>query len=143
MISNLTISNLDVRIDAPLQNLFFPLENVESEIVGYRKLNARTGEDLTLPHIMYGGLLVGKATKNKDTAVLVPNISDFLILLSAKITQNLVCLPNGVNNLSQYVLPTLERFKKLILWFGDDLKSLDSARQFSKKLGEKRCFFVR
>lgn len=92
---------------------------------------------------MYGGLLVGKALKNRETAILIPNITDFLILLNSKITLNVVCLPNGVTNLSQYVLPTLERFQKLILWFGNDLKSWDSARHFSKKLGEKRCYFVR
>jgi twinkle protein len=92
---------------------------------------------------LYGGLLIGKALKNRDTAILVPNISDFLILLNSKITQNVVCLPNGVNNLSQYVLPTLERFKKLVLWFGNDIKSWDSARHFAKKLGEKRCNFIR
>lgn len=123
--------------------MFFPLENVESEIVGYRKLNQSTGEDIVIPHLMYGGLLIGKALKNKDTAILVPQLSDFMTLLNAKVTQNVVCLPNGVENLSQYVLPTLERFKKLILWFGNDLKSWDSARHFARKLNEKRCFFVR
>ncbi|EFA00172.2 mitochondrial DNA helicase [Tribolium castaneum] len=142
-ISSESIKNLDVRIDKPLQNLFFPLENVECETVGYRKINYQNGDDLIIPHIMYGGLIVGKALKNREAAILVPNISDFLILLDSKITLNVVCLPNGVNSLSQYVLPTLERFQKLILWFGNDLKSWDSARHFAKKLGERRCFFVR
>ncbi|RZC38503.1 twinkle protein, mitochondrial [Asbolus verrucosus] len=143
IISANSLKNVDVRIDKSLKNLYFSLENVESEIVGYRKLDSCTGGDVTLPHIMYGGLLTGRALKNRDTAVVVPNICDFLILLNAKLTQNIVCLPNGVNSLSQYVLPSLERFKKLILWFGNDIKSWDSARHFAKKLGEKRCLFVR
>ncbi|KAJ3662790.1 hypothetical protein Zmor_007118 [Zophobas morio] len=143
VVSSNSIQNLDIRIDKPLQNLFLPLENVESEIVGYRNLNFKEENDVILPHLMYGGLLIGKALKNKDVAILVPNIADFLVLLNAKVTQNVVCLPNGVDTLSQYVLPTLERFKKLILWFGNDIKSWDSARNFAKKLGEKRCFFVR
>ncbi|CAH1366787.1 unnamed protein product [Tenebrio molitor] len=138
-----SLKNIDIRVDKSLQNLFLPLENVESEIVGYRKIDSQTGNDVVIPHTLYGGLLIGKALKNRDTAILVPNISDFLILLNSKITQNVVCLPNGVNNLSQYVLPTLERFKKLVLWFGNDIKSWDSARHFAKKLGEKRCNFIR
>lgn len=144
VISSSVIEDLDFRIDNQWENLYLPLENVESEIVGYRKLNLDKPDlDVTIPNFIYGGLLTGKASKNKESAVLVPSIADFLVLVNAKVNQNIVWLPNGVNNLSQYVLPSLERYKKLILWFGNDLKSWDAARHFAKKLGEKRCLFVR
>lgn len=81
--------------------------------------------------------------KSKETAVLVPNISDFLILSNSKINVNVVCLPNHMKSLPQYYLPSLERFKKLILWFGWDSLAWDATRHFAKKLGEKRCFLVR
>lgn len=41
------------------------------------------------------------------------------------------------------VLPQLEQFEKIILWFGNDVFSRHAANQFSKKLNLKRCFLVR
>jgi twinkle protein len=49
----------------------------------------------------------------------------------------------GLASLPQQVLPSLEQFTKLILWFGNDIGSWDAARTFAKKLGENRCYFVR
>ncbi|CAH1099974.1 unnamed protein product, partial [Psylliodes chrysocephalus] len=134
---------IDVRLNEKQTSIYFPLENVESEIVGYRKIHSRIHEDLILPDETCGGILTVRAPKSKDTAVLVPSISDFLILANSRINVNIVCLPNGVNNLPLYVLPSLERFKKLVLWFGSDNKSWTASRNFAKKLGEKRCQLVR
>ncbi|CAG9822315.1 unnamed protein product, partial [Phaedon cochleariae] len=143
VVSNSTFETLDVRIDEKRTSMYFPLENVESEIVGYRKIHSRTNEDVVLPTETYGGVLSGKVPRSKDTAVLVPNIADFLVLMNAKVSSNVVCLPKGVNSLPQYALPSLERFKKLVLWFGTDNKSWNAAKLFAKKLEEKRCHLVR
>lgn len=40
-------------------------------------------------------------------------------------------------------MPSLENFRKLILWFGNDDTSWDTARHFARKLNEERCYFVR
>lgn len=37
----------------------------------------------------------------------------------------------------------MERFTRLSLWFHNDTASWDTARNFAKKLNEKRCVFVR
>lgn len=138
-----TFESLDVRINEKQTAMFFPLENVESEIVGYRKIHSRSTDDIFLPNLLCGGILTARNPKSKDIAVLIPNISDFLVLANSKLNVNIVCLPNSVNNLPLYVLPSLERFKKLVLWFGCDNKSWTAARNFAKKLGEKRCQLVR
>lgn len=143
MIQPSAINSLDVRIDETLTNLYFPLENVLSETVGYRILNRETNREITRPDATCTGVLTLKSSRNKDTAVLVPNISDFVTLANAKVSGSVVCLPNGLLQLPQYVLPTLERFNKLILWFGNDFVAWDGARNFAKKLGEKRCLFIR
>ncbi|XP_072380128.1 mitochondrial DNA helicase [Diabrotica undecimpunctata] len=143
IISSSTFETLDVRLNEKHTTLFFPLENVESETVGYRKVNCGLSTDTVLPDQNYGGILTARFPKSKDTAVLVPSISDFLVLANTKLNINVVCLPNGVNNLSLYALPSLERFKKLVLWFGSDNKSWTAARNFAKKLGEKRCLLIR
>ncbi|KAF5307832.1 hypothetical protein FQR65_LT18332 [Abscondita terminalis] len=145
VISQSTIQNFNARTDESLSSLYFPLENALSTTVGYKIMEKRGDgsiqsriEPSTCP-----GILTGKSPKARDTAIVVPNISDFLILLEQKIANYIVCLPNGLINLPQYILPSLERFNKLILWFGNDLCSWDSARNFAKKLNEKRCLFVR
>ncbi|KAJ8964650.1 hypothetical protein NQ317_012320 [Molorchus minor] len=143
VISQSALSSLDVRVNSKETSMYFPIENVENETVGYRLINSRRTEDTVVPDVIYGGILTARIAKSKDTAVLVPYISDFLVLLNSKVSANIVCLPNSVNNLPQYILPSLERFKKLILWFGNDSKSWDATRHFAKKLGEKRCLLVR
>lgn len=113
------------------------------ETVGYKVFKENLNESTIEPTLTCGGILVGKSTKRKDTAVLVPNILDLLTLMNAGISWNIICLPNGLLNLPQYILPSFERFNKLILWFGSDVESWDVARNFAKKLGEKRCYFIR
>lgn len=54
-----------------------------------------------------------------------------------------VSLPNGASSLPMELLPMLERFKKIYLWMDDDIPGQEGARQFSKKLGRKRCLSVR
>ena len=49
----------------------------------------------------------------------------------------------GLVSLPQQVLPSLEQYSKLILWLGNDIGAWDAARNFAKKLGENRCYFVR
>ncbi|KAB0795922.1 hypothetical protein PPYR_09983 [Photinus pyralis] len=140
------LQHISIRIDLAHTNLYFPLENALSTTVGYRILHKKQNGQITPkvePLVECEGVLAGKSTKVKDTAVVVPNLSDFLILLNQRLSNYIVCLPNGLINLPQYILPSLERFSKLILWFGNDLNSWDSARSFAKKLNEKRCLFVR
>lgn len=98
-----------------------------------------------MPYPDCTGLLTGKtSTKSKETAILVPSIADFLVLVNAKISNsNILCLPNGVRNLPVAVLPTLEKYNKLILWLGNNTQSWDTAKNFAKKLGDRRCLFIR
>ncbi|CAG9862156.1 unnamed protein product [Phyllotreta striolata] len=142
-VSKTVFEHLDVKLNDKQTEIYFPLENAESQVIGYRKLHSRSIEATTLPDTSCGGVLTAKAVKNKDTAVLIPNISDLLILANSKINANIVCLPNGVNNIPLYTLPSFERFKKLVLWLDNDNKSWMASRSFAKKLGEKRCQLIR
>lgn len=134
---------IDIRIDESKTNLYFPLENALSNVVGYRIVNKKTKKEVVQPDLICGGVLTNRQNRYKDTAIMVPNISDFFRLLSNKVPGSIVCLPNGLSQLPQYILPSLERFNKLILWFGDDSTSWDAARAFARKFGEKRCLFIR
>lgn len=46
-------------------------------------------------------------------------------------------------SLPQEILPLLENYNKLILWFGHDTISLNAARNFSRKLNERRCYIIK
>ena len=37
----------------------------------------------------------------------------------------------------------LERFKKLYLWFDDDVPGQEAVERMARKLGKDRCFIVR
>ncbi|KAL1516589.1 hypothetical protein ABEB36_000484 [Hypothenemus hampei] len=135
--------DLDIRINKNHTILYFPLENVDNSIVSYRTLHVYNKESGIFPNSNCGGVLTARHTRSHDIAILVPNISDFLVLLNAKIPYNIVCLPDGVNTLSQYILPSLEKYKKLVLWLGNNNKAWDSTRHFAKKLSDSRCSFIR
>ena len=70
-------------------------------------------------------------------------VHDLLALVSRKSANTVICLPYNLQNLPQQLLPYMESFKRLVLWFGNDETSWYTARQFAKKLNEKRCSFVR
>ncbi|XP_014487040.1 PREDICTED: twinkle protein, mitochondrial isoform X2 [Dinoponera quadriceps] len=125
--------------------LYFPLIAFGSNIVGYKTLSSESGLEQTLPTSDVGGCIIYKQrnTRNDGTAVVVPTIHDLLALASQKAASAIICLPYNLQHLPQQVLPSLEDFKKLILWFGNDDPSWYTARQFAKKLSEKRCSFVR
>lgn len=70
-------------------------------------------------------------------------LDDMLALISKKSANLIICLPYNLRNLPQQLLPYMESFKKLILWFGNDEISWYTAKQFAKKFNEKRCYFIR
>lgn len=59
------------------------------------------------------------------------------------ISDTIICLPYGSKCLPQECLPLMEHYQKLILWFDHNTVGWDTARNFSKKLNERRCHFVR
>ncbi|XP_022902467.2 mitochondrial DNA helicase [Onthophagus taurus] len=141
-VSNKILDTINIRIDNKHENLYFQLDNADQETVGYKVLNVISNKYKVEPSQTCTGILYAKL-RPKETAVVVANVPDFLILVNHKPSVNVICLPNGLINISQFVLTSLERFNKLILWFGNDVESWDSARTFAKKLGEKRCLFIR
>ncbi|KFB51804.1 pom1 [Anopheles sinensis] len=139
------------------KELSIPLVDVEERTIGYKTLHAGPdGEfyERTVPKANASGLIYlrcpssGVSTKVKDhqsqtNAILVLNVLDLLALGSVKQNATAVCLPHGLKNLPQQCLPGLERFQRLTLWFNYDTAGWDTARNYAKKLDERRCLFVR
>ncbi|XP_015436054.1 PREDICTED: twinkle protein, mitochondrial [Dufourea novaeangliae] len=125
--------------------LHFPLIGLNNSIVGYKSLTIGSELEQTVPAIGVSGCIKYKQqnSKNDNTAVVVGTMQDLLALVSQKSANLILCLPYNLKSLPQQLLPYMESFKKLILWFGNDEISWYTARQFAKKLNEKRCYFVR
>lgn len=139
------MSQMNVYYQESNETLYFPLQAFQNFITGYRTLCIDTSLSKTVPEVNASGLIIYKQknTKSDGTVILVPNIEDLLAIATKKAANIVVCLPYGLQNLPQQILPSLEPHKKLIFWFGNNEPSWDTARHFANKLDEKRCWFVR
>ncbi|XP_055534160.1 mitochondrial DNA helicase [Wyeomyia smithii] len=142
------------RWDAKHQELYVPLLDVESRLVGYKViyfLDDGTLTEKTIPDSNCSGLsclkcsttITKASSKEQTNAILVLNVLDLLALSAVKINATAICLPHDLKSLPQQCLPALERFQKLTLWFNYDTAGWDTARNYAKKLDERRCLFVR
>lgn len=146
-----SLISLRCRFNESRKELLVPLVDVENEIVGYKIVSVNnTGDTLeynerTVPENNCSGLAIvnPKNKVNPAKAILVLNIFDLLALSQTKISSTFICLPHGLKSLPQECLPSLECYQELILWFNYDTAGWDVARNFAKKLDEKRCMFVR
>ncbi|PSN54557.1 hypothetical protein C0J52_07112 [Blattella germanica] len=138
------ISQSGLRVDNSRNALFIPLLNRAGHEVGFKILKLNEKEE-TIPAVGCDGVLSLRLAKNvkQDTAVVVSSVADAFALASCKLSQQIVCLPHGLLSLPQQVLPCLEQYNKLILWFGNVIGAWDAARNFAKKFDENRCYFVR
>lgn len=140
-----TMSNLNCTYNGKSHVWYFPLVAFNTRIVGYRSLSLKNDHCKTEPPQGTSGVIIHtqRSTKSEDSAVIVPTINDFLALVAEKSAPIIICLPYDLQNLPQEILPSLEKYDKLVLWFGNNATSWDVSRNFAKKLNEKRCFIVR
>lgn len=125
--------------------LYFPLIGLNNSIVGYKSLLTNPQREQTVPAFDVSGCIEYKRPRSKtdNTAVVVEMIDDLLAIVSKKSANLIICLPYNLKHLPQQLLPYMESFKKLILWFGNDETSWYTAKYFAKKFNEKRCYFIR
>lgn len=89
------------------------------------------------------GLFGWAAASSTDTELILTN-SEIDALAIYQATHILaLALPKKGTILPIEILPMLEQFKKITLWFGNDLRAWETAKQFAKKLNEKRCYLIR
>ncbi|XP_043586468.1 twinkle protein, mitochondrial isoform X2 [Bombus pyrosoma] len=144
-ISQEALSQLKCFYNKTSNVLYLPLVGLNNSIVGYKLLSTNPQKEETVPASGVSGCIEYKQyhSKNDNSAVVVGTIDDMLSLISKKSTSFIICLPYNLRNLPQQLLPYMESFKKLILWFGNDEISWYTAKQFAKKFNEKRCYFIR
>ncbi|XP_063448641.1 twinkle mtDNA helicase-like [Mytilus trossulus] len=83
-----------------------------------------------------------KEDEEKKQLILTKTEKDALVLQQTTSDYAVLSLPRE-SNLPQEVLPYLEKFESIILWFGDDIHSWEYTIKFARKLGENRCLVFR
>ncbi|XP_020773991.2 twinkle protein, mitochondrial [Boleophthalmus pectinirostris] len=151
-ITNATLKKFGVRLFKPTKNLVFPwFGGPNCSLKGVKLLSAQitendkvTYKEATLPRIsayynLFGFPLVGR----KDTELVLTGSELDTLAVSQATGLPCVSLPRGVSCLPPILLPYLEQFKRVTLWLGSDIRSWESSKIFSRKLGLKRCSLVR
>jgi len=88
--------------------------------------------------------LFGLNTVPDDATEVIITEGEFDAMSVYQITgRHAISVPNGCNSLPIDILPLLERFEKIYLWFDDDVPGQQGLEQFSKKLGIGRCLIVK
>lgn len=157
-ISKDTLITLKARFNDARKELLIPLVDIVGQVVGCKIItkgasNENQLVEISLPDVGCSGLImhnngrVTKSSKDKEQsspkAIIVLNVLDLLALMTTKINATFICLPYGLKSLPQECLPALDRYDELTLWFNYNTAGWDVAKNFAKKLDEKRCKFVR
>ncbi|XP_064625102.1 twinkle mtDNA helicase-like [Lineus longissimus] len=142
------LDKYQVRVSRDLGSLIFPFHNSDGSHQGLKliKVHEDEGPNKFIQHFvprsdrmfLFGWATV--STKHKMVVVTTSETDAIAVHQATKIPA--VALSKGQSALPPEVLPFLEQFDKIILWFGSDVRNWDAAKMFAKKLGEERCHLV-
>ncbi|XP_068610936.1 twinkle mtDNA helicase [Brachionichthys hirsutus] len=152
-VSNSTLKRFGVRLFKPTKSLVFPwFGGPNTSLKGVKLLSARqstnpekvTYNEATVPknnsyYSLFGLHLVGRM----DSEVVLTGHELDTLAVSQAAGLPSIALPRGVSCLPPILLPYLEQFKRVTLWLGDDIRSWEASKIFSRKLGLRRCSLVR
>ncbi|KAI8740023.1 twinkle protein, mitochondrial [Biomphalaria glabrata] len=152
-LENLSVETLDrfgVRCDPKQQVVVFP-SLVNNVITGVKKLTFHSNVDEASQNIRETYIprsgptsLFGLDTVDTSVTEVILTSSEIDAMTVYQETKKpAISLPRGFSSLPQEALPCLERFKVIVLWFGDDIRAWEMAKHFSKKLNSKRCHVIR
>ncbi|CAG0880882.1 unnamed protein product, partial [Cyprideis torosa] len=137
-----SLKTSDARWSKDDQTIWLPLKGPTGNTLGLRKIHMKDGERRETQIPGDCNVPFGFPNKRKgDTVVLTDRAADALAL--QQFTKFPVfSLPFETRRLPPEMLPVLETFSKVILWFRGDGPSWDAVKNFSKKLGDHRCYYV-
>ncbi|XP_033095571.1 twinkle protein, mitochondrial-like isoform X2 [Anneissia japonica] len=150
-LSDIALNKLNVKVCKKDKKLFLPLHNHEMKISAIKVLEMKKVtrskqvnlEEATYPRLNPDGLF-GYQLLDPNAEAVVLTVNEFdAVAIHQKLQTSVLSLPRGLLTLPQEILPMLEHFKKIFLWFGNDVRSWEAARKFSKKLSSKRCHLIR
>ncbi|XP_030845441.1 twinkle protein, mitochondrial [Strongylocentrotus purpuratus] len=155
-LSTETFDRFCARTDAKRKTLLLPQYGPESQhrgtsMVETCKQDPDEPEDshlnrvqsTVIPRDFSPGLFGFHLVQPQHTEIILTANELDAMAVSEVIGQSALALPRGTAYLPQEVLPLLEQFQKIVLWFGNDMRSWEAAKSFARKLNLKRCYFIR
>ncbi|XP_033748522.1 twinkle protein, mitochondrial-like [Pecten maximus] len=151
---NLSLSTLmkyNVRYHSEDDALLLPFYLPDETLISTKKLTCQSQDysdscDVLKEFISPIGKshLFGWDQISKDDDSIILTASEFDAMAIAEATNyKALSLPMGTSSIPIQSLPALERFKKILLWFENDLLSWKAAKAFARKLNDSRCFVIR
>ncbi|XP_072033759.1 twinkle mtDNA helicase-like [Amphiura filiformis] len=152
-----TLEHFHVRVNKSNATLLVPVYGAapnETQLQGVVILDVEEDEDQQRNVVethwsrseCHSGLLGYNLIKADSTEViLTESVLDALAVHQGTSTP-VLSLPhhaNGAPMIPQEILPLLEPFKTVTLWFNNDMRSWEVCKQFAKKLNSKRCQLIR
>ncbi|KAG1680642.1 Twinkle protein, mitochondrial [Nymphon striatum] len=127
--------------------LMIPMYNGKKKIGAIRKLFPdnvnRSSKHITEPRQIHDSLFGWQSVSETDKEIIITDDPFDMVAIRLKLKKPCVALPFGTSFLSQDLLPLLEQFDQIILWFSKDASSWEATKMFARKLGQERCSFVR
>jgi len=145
-----TLDYFDVRCDPKKMQMVFPIK-VSKYVSSVKRLTYHqnpedSSSSVRESHVpRYGSSFVfGLDTvKVGSNEVILTSCEFDAMAVFQETGKAAIALPRGFSTLPQEVLPSLEKFDNILLWFGDDVRAWEMAKLFAKKLNSKRCHIMR
>lgn len=152
-LSNETLEHYGVKVTETGSGLVFPVFSSSGQVIGVKSSSMVVAQveglekkrliSRTIPRVDYNGLFGWNLINSSQDDIILTSSEFDAMAIYQETGCPAVALPKGISILPQKILPHLEQFQKIIIWFGADVKAWDAARQFARKLVEKRCSLIR
>ncbi|EEC08592.1 twinkle protein, putative [Ixodes scapularis] len=123
-IEPLTMKLMDVRLAKDRSKILFPIHGPAKK-----------------PNVV--GLFGWQKVKKHHQEVVLTGSEGDALAVFQETNLPALSLLSGTSHLPLEVLPLFEQFHKITVWFGNKLHDWESVKMFSRKLGEKRCHYIR
>lgn len=140
-----TMKAMDVRLSEDESSILFPIYGPSKKLVALKSIVVTGDHEATdvFPRSTVVGLFGWHRIKRGHQELILTATEKDALAVVQETNLPVAALISGTSNLPLEVLPLFEQFDKITLWFGNRLQDWESVKVFARKLGEKRCYYVR
>ncbi|XP_077517974.1 mitochondrial DNA helicase isoform X1 [Amblyomma americanum] len=140
-----TMKAMDVRLSEDESSILFPIYGPSKKLVALKSIEVTGDHEATnvFPRSSVVGVFGWHRIKRGHQELILTATEKDALAIVQETNLPVATLLSGTSNLPLEVLPLFEQFDKITLWFGNRLQDWESVKVFARKLGEKRCYYIR
>lgn len=140
-----TMKAMDVRLSEDQSSILFPVYGPTNKLVALKSIGLTEDQEASsvFPRTTVVGLFGWHRIKGRHQELILTASERDALAVVQETNLPVASLLSGTSNLPLEVLPLFEQFDKITLWFGNRLQDWESVKVFARKLGEKRCYYIR